>query len=99
MHFEDLWEKCEELHRQANADLSTEALIDELMMKINLYQAIDAKIELSTEDRQIAKSRTMGEILLTLTHMSFKDNVNVFEALSVALQYHSIGFFNQKYSL
>lgn len=99
MHFEDLWEKCEELHRQANADLSTEALIDELMMKINLYQAIDAKIELSTEDRQIAKSRTMGEILLTLTHMSFKDNVNVFEALSVALQYRSIGFFNQKYSL
>lgn len=97
MHFEELWEKCEELHQQTGSDASTEALIDELIMKINLYQAIDAKTELSIEDRQMAKSRTMGEILLTLTHMSLKDSINVFEALGVALQYRSISHFSEKY--
>jgi hypothetical protein len=96
-HFEELWEKCEKLHQQAGTDASTEVLINELTMKINLYQAVDVRTELSTEDRQMAKSRIMGEILLTLTHMSLKDNINVFEALGVAHNNRSVDFFSQKY--
>lgn len=97
MHFEELWEKCENLHQEVNAEASLPVILEELLMKVNLYKAIDAKPEIPEEERQKAKSRAMGEILLTLTHMSLKDNINVFEALGVALQYRSVSFFNQKY--
>lgn len=96
-HFEELWEKCEQLHQAAGGmDTPIESITEELLMKINLYKAIDAKTELSEEDRQKAKSRTLGEILLTLTHMSLKDNINVFESLGIALQYRSITHFSNK---
>lgn len=97
IHFEELWERCEQFHQQASPDNSMEAIIEELLMKINLYKMIDLKTEMPEEDRQKAKSRTLGEILMTLTQVSLKDNINVFEALGVALQYHNIGFFNKKY--
>lgn len=99
MHFEELWEKCEQLHQAAdqNNQANTATLLDELMLKVSLYKALDAKTEMPEEDRQKIKSRTLGEILLTLTHVSLLDNVNVFEALSMALQYRSVGFYQQKY--
>ena len=97
IHFEDLWEKCEKFHQSEGMEGSAAALIDELMMKLNLYKVIDLKEEIPAEDRQKIKSRTLGEILLTLTQLSLKDNINVFEALSVALQYRSIETYSQKY--
>jgi hypothetical protein len=97
-HFENLWEQCEQLH-QSNGGMDTtiELLMQELLLKINLYQAIDTKTELLDEDRARTKSRILGEILLTLTHLSLKDNINVFEALTTALYYRSIIHFSQKY--
>lgn len=97
MHFEELWEKAEKLHQQDNSEESIPALMEELLMKIGLYQAIDAKLELPEEDKQKAKSRALGEILLTLTHVSLKDNINVFEALGIALHYRNITLFSKKY--
>lgn len=97
-HFEQLWEQSEQLHQDnGGADTTIELLTQELLLKINLYKAIDTRTELLEEDRAKAKSRTLGEILLTLTHISLKDNVNVFEALSTALHYRSITHFSQKY--
>ena len=98
MHFEELWEKCENFHKESGIDQSIANLIDELSYKITLYKALDAKTEIPAEELQKAKSRTLGEILLTLTNLSLKDNVNVFDALGVALQYKSVGFYNQKHS-
>jgi len=86
IHFEELWEKCENLHKALDHNDSVLTIIDELAMKINLYKMIDGKIEVPEEERQKIKSRTMGEILLTLTNLSLKDNINVFEALSIAQQ-------------
>lgn len=86
-HFEQLWEDGENLH--TNDDSSTSTILDELSMKINLYKIIDSKIEIPEEERQKIKSRTMGEILLTLTNLSLKDNINVFEALKTANQFRS----------
>jgi len=97
MHFEELWEQCENLHQEASGEIAVSMLLDELLLKINLYKAIDAKTDIPEEDRQKAKSRALGEILLTLTHISLKDNINVFEALGIAFQYRSATFFNQKY--
>lgn len=95
MHFEELWTKCEELHSNEEA---TPAILDELMLKVNLYKAIDSKTEIPESERQSIKSRTMGEILLTLTKLSMKDNINVYETLSIAMQYRSIESHSKKYA-
>jgi hypothetical protein len=97
LHFEELWEKCEQLYKDSKSDGDVQSILDELLLKVNLYKAIDAKAEIPPEERQKMQSRTLGEILLTLTHLSLKDNVNVYEALSMALQYRSIEKYSQKY--
>ena len=97
IHFEELWTKCEELQQEISINESVAAILDELAIKINLYKALSQK-EIPEQERETIKSRTMGEILLTLTKLSMKDNINVYEALSIAMQYRSIGHYSQKYS-
>ena len=87
VHFEDLWCKCEAYHQDNKDDTSVLMLINELVMKLNLYNAIEQRTELNNDDRHTSKSRITGEILLALTHLSLKDNINVFDALNIALQY------------
>lgn len=98
MHFEELWVRCEQFHTDAALGGTVSSVIEEMTMKIGLYKAIDSRTEIPEEERQKLKSRTMGEILLTLTNLSAKDNVDVYEALSIALQYRSIDHYNQKHS-
>jgi len=81
IHFEELWEKCEKLHHDED---NPSIIIDELMMKLNLYKAIDQKSEIPKEEAQKIKSLAMGEILLTITNLSLVDNINVFNSLNTA---------------
>ena len=90
LHFEELWEKCENIHKTLNTDDSVVSIIEELVMKINLYKAIDARPEIPEEERNKIKLRALCEILFTFTNLSFKDNLNVFEALNVAQQYRQL---------
>jgi hypothetical protein len=46
MHFEELWEKCEQLHTQEAKGAPIDNLVEELLLKLNLYKAIDARTEL-----------------------------------------------------
>lgn len=87
--FEELWNKSEEFQKNAYKEITTQSIIEELILKLNLYKAIDLKIEIPEEERQKVKSRTLGEILLTFTCLSLKDNINVYEALSISLQYRN----------
>jgi len=54
-------------------------------MKIGLYQSISKKTNISEDEMQKVKSRVFGEILFFLTNISIRDNVDVFNALLVAL--------------
>jgi hypothetical protein len=84
-HFEDLWEMCETFHK--NSEGFTQPLdLDELIMKIGLYQSFAKKTNISTEELQKVKSRVLGEILFFLTNLSVRDNVDVFNALLIALK-------------
>lgn len=89
-HFEELWVKSENFQKDTGKVSDVPILLEELSLKLNLYKAIDSKTQIPEEDRQKIKSRLLGEILLTLTGLSFKDNVNVYEALNIALQYRSL---------
>jgi hypothetical protein len=97
-HFEEVWEKCEALHKEIAEGDTSANLIEELNLKFNLYKMIDLKLEIPQDERQKIKERTLGEILLTLTNISLIDNINVFQALSMALQYKSIEHYSSKYS-
>lgn len=98
IHFEDLWEKCEKFQKDNSSNNSSEDILDEIILKINLLKAIETKTDLPKEESEQAKSRLLGEILLSLTDLSLKDNINVFEALNVALLRHSITYYSNKYS-
>jgi len=98
MHFEEVWEMCEKFHQEESKNATPcQTILDELMMKINLYRMVDSAADPSNEDKEKAKSRLYGEILLTLTNLSLKDNINVFEALVTSYKNHTIDFYNAKY--
>ncbi len=82
--FSELWEKCESIYQDNNEDSSV--ILDELNMKVNLFKTLNYIQNISEEELQKVKSRTIGEILFTLTKLSMKENINVFESLSMAYQ-------------
>lgn len=96
MHFEDLWEKCENFHQTKN-DEDISPIIAELIMKLKLYETVEEKVDNSVEDKEKAKSRIMGEILFSLTSLSLRDNINVYDALQIALMHHNIDYLSDKY--
>lgn len=95
MHFEDLWEKCEYFHKEFSSQDQTASILQELDLKINLYNLLDNK-QIPEEEKNKIKNRTFGEILLTLTNLSLKDNINVYSALYTALQYREIDTYSKK---
>ena len=95
MHFEELWEKCEELNKEGTATIPN--LLDTLSMKLELYKVLDTQNKMPLEECQKAKSRIMGEILMTLTHLSLLDNIDVAISLATAFQYRSIDLYSKKY--
>jgi|WetSurMetagenome_2_1015567.scaffolds.fasta_scaffold599980_2 hypothetical protein len=97
VHFEDLWEKCENLHQDFIEKEETQIIINELLMKLNLYKALDEKKEIPKEELEKVKSRTFGEILLTLTNLSLKDRINVFDALATAYKYRAVEHYSEKH--
>ena len=98
IHFENLWEKCEQYHKNSSSDNSSDDILSEIIFKINLLKIIESKADLPKEEAEQAKSRLLGEILFSLTNLSLKDNINVFQALNVALLGHSIGHYSDKYT-
>ena len=99
MHFEELWELCENFHKEATDMTDIQNVIAALFLKVNLYKSLDAQKDIVGEEMQKVKSRTMGEIVLALTCLSLKDNINVYEALGTALQLRSVDHYNKKHPL
>ena len=98
-HFEDLWLKAEDFHKDENKHATAQQILEELILKVNLYKTIAAVEPGKEQEATKAKSHLFGEILLSLTNLSFVDNVNTFEALGLALQQRSVEHFGKKYPL
>ncbi len=43
--FSDLWQKCEDFHKEESENDNSSELLDELILKLNLYKAIDSRIQ------------------------------------------------------
>lgn len=84
VHFEELWEQAENLNTKEDTQVSQ--VIEEVLLKANLYKVIDLQVNFSEADKAAMKLQTMGEILLSLAAISLKDNINTFEALGLALK-------------
>ena len=94
LHFEDLWEKCESLHKNNCEEENIDSIIKELQIKIELYRTLLSKKDLIGEELPHLKSRTMGEILLTLTNLSLRENINVYDSLVSALRFREIEIYS-----
>ena len=81
-HFEELWEASELLFKNDAAD--SNSIIQEVMAKLFLYQSVSTKLEATAEEKSQLQHHIRGTIVSTLTHLSAKDNINVFVALQEA---------------
>jgi hypothetical protein len=82
--FEQLWNDCESLSKTTAANQPLLGVLHELDLKVSLYRTLVEKLPAQGEELAQIKSRTMGEILFTLTKLSLKEDINVFEALQIA---------------
>jgi hypothetical protein len=86
-HFEQVWEESEKLF---DADkLNVESILNELQAKVSLYRLLGTG---SFEAQDLGRTKTLliGKIIMTLTKLSLKDNLNTFEALQVAIEDHKL---------
>ena len=81
--FEELWELCEEYHNHSSNEV--ESVIEELILKCNLYKTINQFEEIPADEKEKMKLSAIGEILFTLTNISLIDKLNVFKALYLSL--------------
>jgi hypothetical protein len=95
-HFEDLWLKAEDFHKDGSKS-TAQQIVEEIILKVNLYKAIAVVESGKEQEATKAKSHLFGEILFSLTNLSFVDNVNTFEALGLALQQRLVECLGKKY--
>lgn len=83
IHFENLWESCEKMAGPENAEEILGKIsggIDELR---DIY-----KVSINSNDKKLVqgiKSKAVGRMLLALTALSAKENVDVYAALKEQL--------------
>lgn len=98
-HFENLWNAAEALMTTEATERSIASLIMELNAKFNLYNAIDSNDQLPQEECDKLKARLFGKLMLTLTQLSLKDNINVFEVMKQAYDEAQISQLEAKYRI
>lgn len=87
-HFEELWEFAEKSFSKNDDNINS--ILTHLLVKVNFYEKIAKQGPTSQEEIKKIKSHLMGEILLTLSHLSLKENIDVFSALKTALYFSNI---------
>mgnify|MGYP003332126831 FL=1 len=81
-HFEDLWNKSEEISQKDISRSTSSQILDELIMKLSLYKSLENRSS-SFDEENLSKIREAcyGEVLFLLTKLAAKDNINSFAAL------------------
>lgn len=82
-HFENLWELAESCYDSASID--NISAFNELNLKIGLLKAIVDNDSIPETEKTKAIEYSYGEILMTMTQLSLKLNINSYKALSIAI--------------
>jgi hypothetical protein len=94
--FADLWNTAESLLQTETNSLSVQNLTEQLITQMSAYRAIDESTA-PVEAKNKLKENWMGSILLTMTQLSYKDNINTFTALQLAVEKIKILELSTKY--
>lgn len=78
-----LYETSEQLYKDDTSDVGS--IIMELMAKLTFYRTLDAA-DLNPEDKLKGKQQLMGNILMTLSHLTLRDNINIYAVHQEALR-------------
>lgn len=85
-HFEDLWNKSEEIAIHIHKDISSTDVLDHVKVLIENYQDLLTNEAIPNEVVASLKNRYLGEIVFLLTTISARDNVNVYASLMEELR-------------
>ena len=83
-HFEYLWVLAENKLKDETEASTIEQICKEMSVKLALYGSLTNY----TEDISFAKNRLLGDIVLLLTQITMKDNVDIYAVLQEALKKH-----------
>jgi hypothetical protein len=84
-HFEDVWVQSEQLFSDTIGNVKVGQIIMEMQAKLSVYKTISEQDKLDPADLAKAKERLLGNIIMSLTKLSLKDNIDVFPALKGAI--------------
>jgi len=99
-HFEDLWNEAEQLLAENTKVSRLEELGREGEVKMRLLgfvRQLQYEDHRSDEEVKSLMTRTMGKLLLTLTQISMKENIDVFAALKDAVEAEKVYIFEKRY--
>jgi len=97
--FDQVWEEGEALFKDQVSPDDLEPALKELELKIGIFRLLSEKKEIPPEEMKAMKMKTMGEILLSMTHISLLENINVYAALKETVLYRSIDHYAEKHNL
>jgi hypothetical protein len=80
-HFEDVWNAAEKNASDDDKSRLVQSLVMELTYKLGLYEAIDLNEQITADEKKKAKEQIFGSLLMTLSILSLKDNIDVFSAM------------------
>jgi len=96
-HFEQLWEDAEKINAEINDGTPVTALVEELIQKLGVYRILDQNDKVPADEKIKLKSHLFGKILVLLTNLSLKDNINVYASLNNSIEDLKIDLFESKY--
>ena len=90
-HFEDLWNKSEEISQKDISRSTSSQILDELIMKLSLYKSLENRSE-SFDNENLSKIREVcyGEVLFLLTNLGRAIEAKLQTACSVGELYSII---------
>ena len=84
--FEDLWNDAETTMAPETQQCSLQEIIKELEAKLSIFNTVSQNTSMKEEDRLALKARVFGKIMIVLTKLTLKDNINVYSVLQTALK-------------
>jgi hypothetical protein len=94
--FDQVWEESELISKQLNSDSKPSSIIDEISLKLNLYKSICENESMDSDEKFKTQEFIMGEILFSLSALSYNENINVFKALKTVSKYKAISLYSKK---